>query len=228
LRIADCGLKERDGGRRSEGEWVDASRRQDDGTIDRLIDGSVRWVTVHPDGRRVAEEPPDREAILSGSFNPLHVGHERLAASAATRCNGVVFDLGVVNADKAPLGVDEVEARLRQFRGKHTVVLTRTPLFRDKAALFPGCTFVVGYDTAVRLVDPSYYRGPAGRDEALSAVRDRGCRFLVAAREADGVVRTLRDVAVPEPFAGLFVEIPASEFLDPSASRHIRTILGRP
>lgn len=33
----------------------------------------------------------------------------------------------------------------------------QAPLFTDKATLFPGATFVVGYDTAVRLVDEKYY-----------------------------------------------------------------------
>ena len=40
-------------------------------------------------------------------------------------------------------------------------------LFTDKAALFPGSAFVIGYDTAVRLVAPRYYArqdGPPGED----------------------------------------------------------------
>ncbi len=42
-------------------------------------------------------------------------------------------------------------------------------LFTDKAALFPRSAFVIGYDTAVRLVAPRYYGrpgGPAGEDAA--------------------------------------------------------------
>lgn len=33
----------------------------------------------------------------------------------------------------------------------------QAPLFTDKANLFPEAVFVVGYDTAVRLVDERYY-----------------------------------------------------------------------
>ncbi len=42
-------------------------------------------------------------------------------------------------------------------------------LFTDKAALFPRSAFVIGYDTAVRLVAPRYYGrpgGPPGEDAA--------------------------------------------------------------
>jgi hypothetical protein len=33
----------------------------------------------------------------------------------------------------------------------------QAPLFTQKAELFPNSVFVVGYDTAVRLVRPDYY-----------------------------------------------------------------------
>jgi hypothetical protein len=33
------------------------------------------------------------------------------------------------------------------------VVVTNSPLFHQKAALFPECTMVVGYDTAIRIVN---------------------------------------------------------------------------
>lgn len=38
----------------------------------------------------------------------------------------------------------------------------QAPLFTDKAKLYPGATFVVGYDTGVRLVNPDYYGGGEG------------------------------------------------------------------
>ena len=48
--------------------------------------------------------------------------------------------------------------------------------------MFPGCTFVLGYDTAIRVVDPKYYNGEAGLIHALSDMRSRKCRFLVGGR----------------------------------------------
>ncbi len=37
------------------------------------------------------------------------------------------------------------------------VVVTSAPLFTTKSQLLPGSCFVVGYDTAIRLVMPKYY-----------------------------------------------------------------------
>jgi len=56
-------------------------------------------------------------------------------------------------------------------------------LFTDKAALFLRSAFVIGYDTAVRLVAPRYYGrpgGPPGEDaaEMLLQVRIMRARFL--------------------------------------------------
>ena len=34
----------------------------------------------------------------------------------------------------------------------------QAPLFTNKAELFRDSAFVVGYDTAVRLIDPKYYK----------------------------------------------------------------------
>jgi hypothetical protein len=52
----------------------------------------------------------------------------------------------------------------------------QAPLFTLKARLYPQSTFVVGYDTAVRLVMPKYYDGEAGMLSQFSELRVRGCR----------------------------------------------------
>jgi hypothetical protein len=101
-------------------------------------------------------------------------------------------------------------------------VLSREALFVGKADLYPGCVFVVGYDTAERLVDPHYYGGEAGRDAALAHIRARGCRFLVAGRLDEGVFRTLRDIAIPEGAHDLFTELPEADFRVDLSSTMIR------
>jgi len=188
------------------------------------LDGSIQSVSVYPDGRRVIEGPV-RGAILSGSFNPLHAGHEALAlAAAAETGQPVIFELPVINADKPPLTYSEIERRLSQFRRRYHVALTRAPLFRDKAALFPGSVFVVGYDTAARLVDPRYYGGEGGRDEALRLFRGANCRFLVAGRTHEERFRTLNDIAIPAEFHDLFRPLP--QFRVDLSSTTIRTAAG--
>ena len=63
----------------------------------------------------------------------------------------------------------------------HTPALTpvQAPLYTIKAKLFPDSIFVVGYDTAIRLVDPKYYGGHVGMLLQFAELRSLGCRFLV-------------------------------------------------
>ncbi len=54
-------------------------------------------------------------------------------------------------------------------------------LFTDKAALFPGSAFVIGYDTAVRLVAPRYYArqdGQPGEDTMEMLLQVRVANFV--------------------------------------------------
>jgi len=168
-------------------ESVDLVVTHADDPFARLLAGDVHTVAITPDGEACADLPWTG-GILSGSFNPLHAGHELLAQAASVAIGRpVAFELPVVNADKPPLGFAELEQRLVQLRGRHTILLSRAPRYVDKAALYPGCTFVLGHDTAARLLDPRFYDGPQGVQAALQTIRDHGCRFIVAGRERDGV-----------------------------------------
>jgi hypothetical protein len=188
--------------------------------------GAINTVTIRPNGTRAADEPFNG-VLLSGSFNPLHVGHERLLAAAAALLNmPAAFELPIVNADKAPLSHAEVLRRMRQFAGRYTAILSTAPLFVQKAALFPGCVFVVGYDTAERLVAPRYYAESHEQMlEALEAIRAAGCRFLVAGRLDDGVFKTLGDLGLPPALAGMFIELPESLFRADISSTELRALI---
>jgi len=187
-----------------------------------LLNGDIAAVFVGKDGRICRECAPPA-ALLSGSFNPLHAGHEYLAQAAAVMLGTpVTFELPVLNADKPPLHYAELERRLDQFRGRYPVVLTRTPLFVQKADLFPGCTFVIGYDTALRIIDPRYYDGEAGRDAAFARIAAQRCTFLVAGRVRDGIFRTLADIDMPPALRPLFRELPERLFRIDLSSTAIR------
>ena len=114
----------------------------------------LRLLVYTFDGAARADAPP-HGVILSGAFNPLHAGHEGMAAAAA-RLTGLPasYELAVVNADKGALGPPEILRRAAQFSGWATLTLSRAPLFSQKAALYPGRSFVLGYDTAARMLDP--------------------------------------------------------------------------
>jgi hypothetical protein len=179
----------------------------------RLFRGECNALCVEPDGR-ISEESPRPRLLLPGSFNPLHAGHCRLAEVAAKRIGLTpAFEIGVQNADKPGLTIEDVCRRVRQFAWRAPVWLTRVPTFVQKASYFPGAVFVVGYDTAVRLVHPRFYDGSADRmGAALSELQQRGCRFLVAGRAQDGVFCSLENVPVPAGFESLFDVIPPEDF----------------
>jgi hypothetical protein len=205
-----------------EGEKVDINETPADDPVTLLLNSKIETAAIHPTGH-VERNARVRGAILSGAFNPLHPGHELLAQKAADRLNmPVVFEISVLNADKGALITEEVYRRVRQFSGKHTLLLTREPLFVSKAALFPGCVFIVGYDTAIRLITPRYYGGEEGMHRALEQIRAAGCRFLVAGRKQDEEFRTLAQVAIPPEFLDLFDELPASEFRVDISSTELR------
>jgi nicotinic acid mononucleotide adenylyltransferase len=193
-------------------------------TIDRLLAGEIDRLTVQPDGQMILSAPPP-PLVYPGSFNPLHAGHVLLARVAEELTQRPLsFEISVTNVDKPPLAADTVRQRLAQFAGKSPVELTRAPTFLEKSRLFKGTTFVIGADTAERLIAPKYY----GNDEmqmhlALDEIARSGASFLVAVRiDAAGRVRGLKDIQVPPRYAGLFSEIPEQRFRFDTSSSEIR------
>jgi hypothetical protein len=178
-----------------------------------------RWV-VH------CQPPAIRPALLlPGAFNPVHEGHWALAETAGRLHHGpVAFELSMSNVDKADLSRGEVVRRAEQLAGRASLWVTRAATFVQKAELFPQTIFVVGADTAARIVACRYYgQCQESMLRALANLRDKKCRFLVGGRlDAGQRFLRLQDLAIPADFQDLFEEIPPQEFRRDISSTELR------
>ncbi len=204
-------------------EHVDIHHEEDPDLLRLVLQGEVPAIVVDIT-RQISTALPQGTIVLSGAFNPLHGGHLQLAHVASQMIKRpVYYELSVRNVDKPPLLEADVRQRLTQFFGRGSIVVTTKPLFEQKASLLPDSVFVVGYDTACRLVAPRYYGGERQAMLAsLRHIREAGCRFLVAGRLNDGIFRSLDGVSVPSGFSDLFTPIPPELFRADISSTELR------
>ncbi|CCW67204.1 unnamed protein product [Phytomonas sp. Hart1] len=213
--------------------------------------------SANPNDSRIKAENPIR-LLFPGSFRPLHFGHTELARAALRALTRkrpeeekaekeergglyartrITYEITVNILDKGRVSCEDLTTRICQFlqRGER-VAVTNASLFTEKALLFPGVGFIVGVDTARRILDPRYYEGGDVVQALLDGIGKRGSYFIVGgrsvARKDPGkkgnqvVWEDLRSLEIPDALRHLFIGLEESEFRIDISSTELRARLG--
>ena len=200
-------------------------------TFDRLYAEEIGALLISSDGT-VSEKLPSHPLVLAGSFNPLHDGHRSMLSVTSRIVNRpAYYEISIVNVDKPVLPRVELEKRTAQIASDgSSLIVTRAPRFTEKSSILPGATFIIGFDTYIRLMDKQYYPdhlagSGSAVENSLDLIQENGCRFVVAGRVDDhDKFRGMTDVQVeiPARFRILFTELNESQFRSDLSSTAIR------
>jgi len=171
--------------------------------------------------------------VLSGSFNPVHTGHLRMAKFAREALRGHVhFELSVENVDKPQMDQAACIERLLPICLANDVVVTRAPTFRKKARLFEKACFLVGVDTIGRIAESRYYENEDDLHAALQEMSDLEVCFLVFGRTMDASFSTssdeqlqftrLEDLKLPSSLIQICKAVDEDQFRQDISSRDLR------
>ena len=150
---------------------------------DNLVDKKIKYLSLDGNNKKINLDL-NNSVILSGSFNPLHKGHtELLIASEKEIAVKPLFEISIFNVDKSQIDFFDLNERIKQFRSIGKLIITNSPTFKEKSSIFKKSIFVVGYDTALRLIDKKYYSNNI--NDAYNEIKKNGCSFLVTGRYID-------------------------------------------
>ena len=173
------------------------------------------------------------ETLLSGSFNPVHIGHFQMAEYVRNVLSKKVhFEISVENVDKSELDQAECLERALAICLMYDIVLTRAKTFRQKARIFGKSCFVVGADTIGRIAESKYYLDSKDRDQAFRELLELEVCFLVFGRTMDDSFSTssadqlhytrLEDMDLPESLLQICTSVDEDLFRQDVSSRDLR------
>jgi len=200
-------------------------------SIERLYAGKIGAIVISSNGE-VSESLPCHPLVLAGSFNPLHQGHRRMLEAASLAVDGpTYYEISISNVDKPVLPEAELERRVARVTSNgNSIIVTNAPRFAEKSSILPGATFVIGFDTYIRLMDKRYYPDHvAGEhspvENSLDLIFENRCGFVVAGRvDHQSQFRRLHDAEfeIPTRYRSMFIELTEAQFRSDLSSTEIR------
>ena len=147
---------------------------------DDLLNNRIKFYSYNDDVKN-ENYNLNNSIILSGSFNPLHEGHiELLKASSKEFKKNPLYEISIKNVDKSKINFNDLINRINQFKSLGKLVVTNSAKFEEKSNIFKKSIFVIGYGTALRLVDDKYYDDDFRK--SLKIIEKNNCSFLVSGR----------------------------------------------
>lgn len=175
-----------------------------------LTDPGTDFVYVDRSGV-VGTFDPQGKILYPGSYNPLHFGHIK-AARAGERASGmdIVFEISTKRVDKGEANRSDLLARANLMRGTGAVIVgSNASLFSQKLDTYGINTFLVGTDTAIRIVDPRCYADRT-MHAVLGHMRDHEVTFFVMQRTLPTGDAPFTREYIPSEYRGMFVDVPGT------------------
>jgi nicotinic acid mononucleotide adenylyltransferase len=162
-------------------------------------------------GERIAEPPQEPgsgfgRTFFPGTFNPPHEGHFAMARAAK---GNVLFSITVDPPHKDPVSLGEMCRRAKLLEGHDRLFSQGDALYLDKAKRYPGASFLIGADAAIRMFDPKWTADSAAL--AWELVQHAVTFYVAPRRNEAGLVKDVSDVRklVPGSCAYIFRSLPS-------------------